>query len=153
MLERTDEDWMREALREAHAAFEAGEVPVGCVVAAGTRLIAKAHNMRETLGDPTAHAEIIALTQAAEALGNWRLSGTTLYCTLEPCCMCAGALVNARVARLVYGLADPKSGGCGSVVNILELPALNHRVETTGGVLADEVRQLMQAFFDPRRQR
>ncbi len=151
MLKRSDEDWMRAALREAEAALEAEEVPVGCVVVAGKNLLGKAHNMRETLGDPTAHAEMIALTQAAEALGDWRLEGATVYCTLEPCCMCAGALVNARVERLVYGLADPKSGACGSVANILQMPALNHRVEVTGGVLADEVRELMQRFFKPRR--
>jgi len=144
---------MRRALGQAEAALEAGEVPVGCVIVRGDELLAEAHNMRETLGDPTAHAEMLALTQAADAVGGWRLSGTTVYCTLEPCCMCAGALVNARVQRLVYGLADPKSGGCGSVVDIPALPALNHRVEVKGGVLADEVLELMRRFFEPRRRR
>jgi len=142
---------MREALRQAEAALGKEEVPVGCVITRGGSKIAQAHNMRERLGDPTAHAEILALAQAARAIGNWRLTGTTVYCTLEPCCMCAGALVNARVDRLVYGLADPKSGACGSVLDVLGLSALNHRVEVTGGVLADEVRELMQRFFLPRR--
>jgi len=151
MKEASDEDWMREALRQAEAALGKEEVPVGCVITRGGSKIAQAHNMRERLGDPTAHAEILALAQAARAIGNWRLTGTTVYCTLEPCCMCAGALVNARVDRLVYGLADPKSGACGSVLDVLGLSALNHRVEVTGGVLADEVRELMQRFFLPRR--
>jgi len=148
---RSDEEWMRAALRQARAAIEEDEVPVGCVIVAGDRLLASAHNLRETLADPTAHAEILALTQAARALGTWRLEGTTVYCTLEPCCMCAGALVNARCKRLVYGLGDPKSGACGSVVNIPRLPGLNHRMEVRCGVLADEVLELMRSFFLPRR--
>lgn len=131
--------------------MEAGEVPVGCVIECNGRVIGCAHNQRETLSDPTAHAEIIALTQAAQALGNWRLGGATVYCTLEPCCMCAGALVNARVDRLVYGLADPKSGACGSVLNVLQIPQLNHTVGITGGVLAEEVLEIMRRFFEPRR--
>ena len=143
----SDEDWMRRALRQAEMAMERDEVPVGCVIAHEGRMVAGAHNLRETLSDPTAHAELIALTQAAAALGDWRLEGTTVYCTLEPCCMCAGALVNARVTRLVYGLADQKSGACGSVMNVLQMPQLNHRVEVRGGVLADEVLELMQGFF------
>ena len=151
MHELSDEDWMRRALRQAEMALERDEVPVGCVIAHEGRMVARAHNLRETLSDPTAHAELIALTQAAEALGNWRLEGTTVYCTLEPCCMCAGALVNARVERLVYGLADQKSGACGSIVNILQMPPLNHMVEVSGGVLADEVLELMQRFFKPQR--
>jgi len=151
MNELSDEHWMREALRQAQAALGKEEVPVGCVITRGGSKIAEAHNMRETLGDPTAHAEVLALAQAARVIGDWRLSGTTVYCTLEPCCMCAGALVNARVDRLVYGLADPKSGACGSVVNILALSALNHTVQVTGGVLAGEVHELMQRFFLPRR--
>jgi len=142
---------MRRALRQAEMGLEKNEVPVGCVIAHEGRMVAGAHNLRETLSDPTAHAELIALTQAAEALGDWRLEGTTVYCTLEPCCMCAGALVNARVERLVYGLADQKSGACGSVLNVLQMPQLNHRVEVTGGVLADEVLELMQRFFKPQR--
>ena len=151
MLNRTDEDWMRLALRQAEVALEAEEVPVGCVIVHEGRPIGSAHNMRERLHDPTAHAEMIALTQAAEALGDWRLTGASVYCTLEPCCMCAGALVNARVDRLVYGLADPKSGACGSVVNIFDISALNHKVRVQGGVLAAEVADLMRRFFEPRR--
>jgi tRNA(adenine34) deaminase len=151
MNRSSDEDWMRRALRQAEMGLEKDEVPVGCVIAHEGRMVAGAHNLRETLSDPTAHAELIALTQAAEALGDWRLEGTTVYCTLEPCCMCAGALVNARVERLVYGLADQKSGACGSVLNVLQMPQLNHRVEVTGGVLADEVLELMQRFFKPQR--
>jgi len=142
---------MREALREAEAALEAGEVPVGCVVVCEGRSVAAAHNMRETLGDPTAHAEMLALSQAARACGGWRLVDHTVYCTLEPCCMCAGALVNARVERLVFGLSDGKSGGCGSVVNIPQIAQLNHRLEVSGGVLADEVLELMRSFFRTRR--
>lgn len=149
--EKTDEYWMRKAIEQALAAMEEGEVPVGCVIAHRDLAVARAHNMRETLTDPTAHAEMIALTQAASAIGSWRLHGTTVYCTLEPCCMCAGAMVNARVDRVVYGLADPKSGACGSVLNVLQMPQLNHRAEVTGGVLAEEVRALMRSFFEPRR--
>lgn len=149
--EASDETWMRLALRQALEALEEEEVPVGCVIARDGALLAQAHNMRETLADPTAHAEMIALTQAASSMGTWRLDGTTVYCTLEPCCMCAGAMVNARVSRLVYGLADPKSGACGSVLNLLQMPELNHRAEVTGGVLTAEVLELMQRFFEPRR--
>ena len=144
---------MREALRQAQEALEKEEVPVGCVIVHEGTTLGRAHNMRETLADPTAHAEMIAITQAAAALGTWRLDGCTLYCTLEPCCMCAGAMVNARITRLVYGLADPKSGACGSVLNLLDMPQLNHRVEVTGGVLADEALEIMQRFFEPRRRR
>ena len=147
----TDEDWMRQALQWAQKALRAGEVPVGCVIVRDGAVLAGAHNMRETLHDPTAHAEMLALSHAARDLGNWRLTGTTLYCTLEPCCMCAGALVNARVDRLVYGLADAKSGACGSVLDIARMAQLNHRVQVTGGVLAEEVLELMRAFFTPRR--
>ena len=146
-----DEHYMRDALAEAERAAKAGEVPVGCVVVLGGKLIARAHNLRETLQDPTAHAEILALRQAAAEAGGWRLEGAAVYCNLEPCCMCAGALVNARVQRLVYGLADPKSGGCGSVVDIAGDGRLNHVVEVRGGVLADESLQLMQQFFEPKR--
>ena len=151
MSQETDERWMIEALRAARDAADIDEVPVGCVVVHEEETIARAHNMRESGMDPTAHAEIMALSRAAEILGDWRLYGTTVYCTLEPCCMCAGALVNARVDRLVFGLSDPKSGACGSVINILELTELNHRVEYRGGVLADEVLELMRAFFRKRR--
>jgi tRNA(adenine34) deaminase len=148
-----DERYMLLALDEARAAIPAGEVPVGCVVVHEGRVIGRAHNLRETLKDPTAHAEVLALKQAAEALGTWRLDGTTLYCTVEPCCMCAGALVNARVARLVYGAADPKSGACGSVLDVPREPRLNHRLKVTGGCLAQESLALLREFFEPRRGR
>jgi len=142
---------MRVALRLARAAREACEVPVGCIIVKDGRIIGRSHNMRETLQDPTAHAEMLALTQAAEAVGSWRLDGAIAYCNLEPCCMCAGALVNARVKRLVYGLADPKSGACGSLYTIPNDPRLNHSVEVRGGVLAGESLELLREFFEPKR--
>lgn len=142
---------MRLALEQAERAARNEEVPVGCVIVHQGQVIARAQNQRESRADPTAHAELDALRQAAGVLGTWRLDDTTIYCTLEPCCMCAGALVNARVARLVYGLADEKSGACGSVVNLLQQPALNHRVEVTRGVLAEESLALLQEFFSQRR--
>ncbi|MHC4481258.1 MAG: tRNA adenosine(34) deaminase TadA [Planctomycetota bacterium] len=146
-----DEHYMRLALEEADSAAAAGEVPVGCVVVHGGTVIARAHNLRESLRDPTAHAEILALQQAAQILGQWRLEGVTVYCTVEPCCMCAGALVNARVARLVYGVSDPKSGACGTVFDVPAEPRLNHRLEVRGGVLAEEALEVLQRFFEPRR--
>ena len=139
------------ALREATAAFEAGEVPVGAVIVHEHRVIARAHNQRETLRDPTAHAEMIALTQAAEFLDNWRLLDTTLYVTLEPCPMCAGAIVLARVARVVYAATDPKAGACGTLYDILRDPRLNHQVEVTQGVLAEESAAVLTEFFRTRR--
>jgi tRNA(adenine34) deaminase len=150
-MQPPDEGFMRQALAEATAAIPQGEVPVGCVVVHGGEVIARAHNLRETLTDPTAHAEIIALRAAAERIGSWHLEEATVYCTVEPCCMCAGALVNARVGRLVYGIADPKSGGCESVFNIPGEPRLNHRVAVTAGVLADEALALLRRFFSERR--
>lgn len=147
----TDEEFMRLALDEARAAGLKGEVPVGCVVVREGRVIGRAHNLRETLGDPTAHAEIMALREAAEAVDGWRLDGAAVYCTVEPCAMCAGALVNARVARLVYGVADPKGGACESVFAIPTDPRLNHRVAVRGGCLADEALALLRGFFEPRR--
>ena len=146
-----DEKYMRAALREAVAAAEDGEVPVGAVIVHDGRVIGRAHNMRETLHDPTAHAEMIAITQAAEALSAWRLEDTTVYVTLEPCPMCAGALVLARVSRLVYGAADPKAGACGTLYNIVDDIRLNHRIEVTSGVLADQARTLLQEFFRRKR--
>ena len=147
----TDETFMGEALKEAELARECGEVPVGCVIALDGRLIARAHNQREMLQDPTAHAEMIALTQAAEAVGSWRIEGAEVYVTLEPCAMCAGAMVLARVARLIYGAADPKAGAVHSVFSILADPRLNHRVEATGGVLTDKCGRLLTDFFRERR--
>jgi len=141
------ERWMREALSEARAAAEAGEVPVGAVVVWHDQIIGRGRNRKETLGDPTAHAEILALREAAGALGGWRLSGTTLYSTLEPCCMCAGAIVNARVNTLVYGLRDPKAGAAGSVYDLVRSPWLNHQVHVVCGVLEKDVQRLMHTFF------
>jgi len=150
-MQRNDEYYMREALKEAQQAARCGEVPVGCVVVREGVIIARGRNLRQTTADPTAHAEIVALRRAARLLGTWHMEGTTLYCTLEPCCMCAGALVNARADRLVYGLADDKSGACGSVLNVVQEPALNHNLEVKGGVLAEESHRLMEAFFRSRR--
>ena len=146
-----DEAYMTLALEEARAAAAEGEVPVGCVVVHQGNVIARAHNLRESLQDPTAHAEIVALRQAAKVVGHWRLEGATVYCTVEPCCMCAGALVNARVGRLVYGVADSKSGACGSVLNVPAEPRLNHRFQVLGGVLEEEALELLRRFFEPRR--
>jgi tRNA(adenine34) deaminase len=149
----TDEQYMRLALAEAEAALEHGDVPVGTVAVRDGRVIARAHNQRELLGDPTAHAEMIALTQAAEAVGHWRLNGVTVYVTLEPCAMCAGALVLARVDRLVYGAEDPKTGAVRSLYQLLDDSRLNHLVPSVGGVLAEECGELLRRFFRRRRQR
>jgi len=146
-----DARWMREALRMAAAAREADEVPVGCVVVHQGRCVGRAHNQRETLRDPTAHAEMIAITQAAEALGSWRLTGCTLYVTLEPCPMCAGAMVLARLDRLVYGAADPKAGAVASVFRLVDEPRLNHRLAVTSGVLAEPCGTLLTEFFRGKR--
>jgi len=133
-----DQRFMKLAIDQAFIAADNGDVPVGAVIVFEDRVIAKAHNQRQLLNDPTAHAEIIALTQAAEAVGNWRLNGCTAYVTLEPCPMCAGALVMARIDRLVFGCDDPKAGACGSLYNIVQDERLNHMVEVTSGVLADK---------------
>lgn len=146
-----DERFMREALREAVAAQEEGEVPVGAVIVREGRIVAAAHNQREQLRDPTAHAEMIAITQAAAAVGDWRLEQCTLYVTLEPCPMCAGAIVQARIPRVVYGARDPKAGACASLYRLLDDPRLNHRAECSGGVLEDACAELLRAFFRQRR--
>lgn len=151
---------MRTALREAEAAMEEGEVPAGCVIvrvdpaaaSAKAALIAKAHNQTERLKDPTAHAEILAITQAAAAVGDWRLTDTILYVTKEPCAMCAGAIVLARIPTVVFGAPDPQRGGAVSVFNILSHPQLNHRCEIVPGVLEEECRVMLQTFFRQRRQ-
>lgn len=143
--------WMARALEQARRAFEVGEVPVGAVVVHSGEVIGEGHNQRETLNDPTAHAEMIAITQAALALNSWRLIDCTLYVTLEPCPMCAGAIVQARLPRLVYGAADPKAGACHSLFSITDDPRLNHRVVVLPGVLADAGRQLLQEFFAQQR--
>ena len=139
------------AIDQAYIAEENGDVPIGCVIVCENRVIAKAYNQREQLSDPTAHAEIIALTQAAEFIGNWRLHGCTIYVTLEPCPMCAGALVLARLDRLVYGCDDPKTGACKSLYNIVQDERLNHRLEVEAGVGADKCTEQLQAFFQRRR--
>ncbi len=147
-----DPRFMRAALSQAAAAAAAGEVPVGAVlVGADGEVLSEAANAPIAGRDPTAHAEILALRRAARRVGNYRLPGTTLYVTLEPCAMCAGALVHARVARIVYGAPDPKSGACGSVLDIAHHPKLNHRIEVTGGVLEGEAAELLRRFFLARR--
>lgn len=151
----TDHDgWMGEALAEAARALDHDDVPIGCVViAADGSELSRAHNAREDDNDPTAHAELIALRDAAASLGSWRLEGATVYVTLEPCVMCAGAMVLARVARLVYGAADPKAGATGSLYNIVQDERLNHRVDLVGGVRADESSALLKRFFREKRDR
>ena len=139
------------ALAQAALAIEHDDVPVGAVVVRDGAIIAARHNERELTGDPTAHAEILALREASRAVGSWRLSGTVLYVTLEPCAMCAGAIVLARVSRVVFGASDPKAGAAGSVLDVLAEPRLNHRPEVAGGLLAEESAGLLRGFFAPRR--
>jgi tRNA(adenine34) deaminase len=146
-----DDAFMRLAIAEARRATEHGDVPVGAVLVHGDDPIGLGHNERERRQDPTAHAETIALQEAAARLGSWRLLDTVLYVTLEPCAMCAGAIVLARVPRVVYGTADPKAGAAGSVLDVLAEPRLNHRPEVTAGVLASECAQLLLDFFAARR--
>jgi tRNA(adenine34) deaminase len=138
---------MRLALDEARAAFEEGEVPVGAVIVHEGRVIAAAHNQREALHDPTAHAEMVAITQAAETLGSWRLLDCALYVTLEPCPMCAGAIVQARLPLVIYGTTDPKAGACHTLYQITTDPRLNHQSTVVGGVLQPECRGILQEFF------
>ena len=139
------------ALEEARAANGIGEVPVGAVIVKDNQVIALGHNLTQTDQDPTCHAEAIAIRRAAEAIGHWRLLDTTLYVTLEPCAMCAGAIVLARIPRLVFGARDPKAGMCGSLDNLVQDPRLNHRVELTDGVRAEESAELLRSFFRERR--
>jgi tRNA(adenine34) deaminase len=146
-----DEHWMRMAIREAERALEHGDVPVGAVVVHGAEVIGAGHNERELRQDPTAHAEMIAIRQAAARLGSWRLLDTVLYVTLEPCAQCAGAIVLGRVPRVVYGTPDPKAGAAGSVLDILGEPRLNHRPQVAGGLLAEECASLLVEFFRSRR--
>ncbi len=146
-----DEHFMRLALREAQRAIEHGDVPVGAVVVCEGEVVGAACNERERRQDPTAHAETLALREASVALGSWRLLNCVVYVTLEPCAMCAGAIVLARVPRVVFGTADPKAGAAGSVLDILAEPRLNHRPEVGGGLLADECAELLRAFFRERR--
>jgi tRNA(adenine34) deaminase len=146
-----DEYFMRLALREAERAAEHDDVPIGCVIAHDGEVLAAAGNERELRGDPTAHAEVLALRDAGRALGTWRLDATVLYVTLEPCAMCAGAIVLGRVPRVVYGTPDPKAGAAGSVFDVLDEPRLNHRPEVAGGLLAVESADLLRNFFALRR--
>ena len=142
---------MREALRQAQKANEAGEVPVGAVIVREGKIIARAYNQVELLKDATAHAEMLALTQAEAAVGDWRLTECDLYVTKEPCAMCAGALVHTRIRRVIFGCTDPVAGAAGSVMNLLQMPALNHRCDIASGVLQDECATILQDFFRKRR--
>jgi tRNA(adenine34) deaminase len=154
MAENTRENdamWMEQALAEARAAATKGEVPVGAVLVHEGREISRGHNRTIADCDPTAHAEMIALREGAKALGNYRLTGTTLYVTIEPCAMCAGAMIQARIARLVYGCKEPKGGAAESCFSIFDHPMVNHRVEVIGGVMAGECSRAMQEFFQARR--
>jgi tRNA(adenine34) deaminase len=149
--DEVDRRFMQHALELARQALDSEDVPIGAVVVHEGRIIGRGYNQREKLHDPTAHAEMIALTAAAEYLGQWRLDGCTLYVTLEPCAMCAGALVLARMERLVYAATDPKAGACGSLYEITQDARLNHRVETVTGVLAEPAAELLREFFQHRR--
>ena len=147
----TDQHFMREALRQAQKAHAADEVPVGAVVVREGKIIARAHNQVELLKDATAHAEMLALTQAEEAVRDWRLTDCDLYVTKEPCAMCAGALVHTRIRRVIFGCTDPSAGAAGSVLNLLQMPAFNHRCEIRSGVLQNECAAILQNFFRKRR--
>ena len=149
MTQRLEEDerWMRVALQEAEVAAQKGEVPVGAVVVHNGQLIAKSHNLRELNKDPLAHAELLAIAEAAEHLDRWRLIDCTLYVTLEPCPMCAGAIVNSRLDRIVFGASDPRAGSCGSILNIVEDERLNHRPEVTRGILQPQCSEILSNFF------
>src|SRR5215467_8289577 len=146
-----DEFFMREALRQAQKAYAADEVPIGAVVMREGKVIARAFNQVELLKDATAHAEMLAVTAAEEAVGDWRLTDCTLYVTKEPCPMCAGAIVHVRLARVVFGANDPKAGAAGSALNLLQFPTLNHRCDITAGVREPECRALLQTFFAEQR--
>ncbi len=139
--------WMRFAYQEAEKAYELKEVPVGAVVVLNNHIIGRGHNMCETLQDATAHAEILAITAASDSLKSWRLEQATLYVTLEPCPMCAGAMINARLKTVVYGLEDPKAGACNSLYHLCEDPRLNHRIQVRHGYMRDQIKQLMEMFF------
>ncbi|SDY87591.1 tRNA-adenosine deaminase [Proteiniborus ethanoligenes] len=144
---------MNIALNQANKAYSIDEVPVGAIIVKDQKIIGTGYNMRETLNDPTAHAEIIAIKKASEALGAWRLMGCTMYVTIEPCAMCAGAIVNSRIERIVIGARDPKMGACGSVMNIVQNPQLNHRADITLGVMENECSRIMKEFFKKLREK
>jgi tRNA(adenine34) deaminase len=152
-LREKDERYMKAALDEALRALDEGEVPIGAVIVADERIIGRGHNQVEALGDPTAHAEVLAIGAACRSMGAPRLTGATIYVTMEPCPMCAGAVVLARISRLVYGCSDPKSGYCGSLGNIVDDPALNHRTKVLSGVLAEESASILSQFFEELRRR
>jgi len=147
VLPFTDEYWMEMAFKEAEKAFDENEIPVGAVVVYENQIIGRGHNMRERLNDPTAHAEIIAITSAAATLNSWRLENCTLYVTLEPCAMCAGAIINARLSRIVYGADDKQAGTCGSIDNLCDLNLSNHRVIVKGGVEESKCQSILNTFF------
>ncbi len=147
MTDQEDIRWMEAALREAERAYDMGEVPIGCVIVKDGRCIARGNNQVETLKDATAHAEIIAIGAASAALENWRLSGATLYVTLEPCPMCAGAILNSRISRIVYGSPDTRFGGCGTTIDVITNNAIGQKVQVTGGVKAEECLGILKAFF------
>ncbi len=144
---QVDLSFMQEALEQGRKAYAIGEIPIGSVVVYEGRVVGRGHNLRERDNDPVAHAEVVAIREAAQTLGSWRLTGCTLYVTIEPCPMCAGALVMARIDRLVYGAADPKAGAVDSLFDLVRDPRLNHRVDVTAGVLREDCADLMQAFF------
>src|SRR6266705_292014 len=150
MFQSADEYFMREALRQAQKACDAGEVPVGAVVVLAGKILGRAHNQMELLKDATAHAEMLALTQAEAAVGDWRLTECDLYVTKEPCPMCAGALVHTRIRRVIFGCTDPVAGSAGSVINLLQMPDFNHQCEITSGVLQKECATILQDFFRKR---
>jgi len=151
MLIRDDEQGMRSAMREAQVSLEKNEVPIGCVIVHDGIIVGRGHNQVEGLRDATAHAEIVAIGAASTTLESWRLHECTMYVTLEPCAMCACAIILARLGRLVYAATDPKAGACGSVLDVIHEPRLNHRVEITSGVLADECGAMLKAFFQKKR--
>lgn len=147
MTDQEDIRWMEAALREAERAYDLGEVPIGCVIVKDGRCIARGYNQVETLKDATAHAEVLTIGAASSALENWRLSGATLYVTLEPCPMCAGAILNSRISRIVYGSPDTRFGGCGTTIDVITNNALGQKVQVTGGVKAEECLGILKAFF------
>ena len=147
-----DEKWMQIAIREANLAKNKGEVPVGAIIIQNNRIIAKAHNSPISKNDPTAHAEVLAIRNASKKLQNYRLPGTTLYVTLEPCAMCLGAVIHARINRIVFGTSDPKSGVCGSTANLTSETFFNHKIIVNGGILEQDCKQILQSFFKLRRQ-
>ncbi|MBU0712683.1 tRNA adenosine(34) deaminase TadA [bacterium] len=148
ILPHNDEYWINLAFKEAEKAFEKKEIPVGAVIIHNNQIVGRGHNMRESLNDPTAHAEIIAITSAASTLNSWRLDDCTLYVTLEPCAMCAGAVLNARIPRLVFGAYDSQAGMCGSVDNLCDMNLLNHKTIVKGGVEADKCQSILTSFFN-----